>query len=568
MVTMDSEAPADSTPRRRARLILFALLAVALVWRLVYFVEMQASPYADSLSLDSLVYHELAVEATHGRWAPGPTFYQPPLYPWSLGIVYSTFGASQVAAKMLQILLSVASCWLIYRIAEQAFDRKVAQFAIGFAAIYGTYIFFANELLAVTLVVFLDLLGLDLLLRAVDDDRKMLWGAAGALFGLSAVARPTILPFVMAVCLWIIVSGWRAGKRQTALTVVVVFAAGAALPILPLTLHNWLADGDLVLVASNGGFNFFIGNNPQSDGITAAAPGMRPDLGGAHADHVGAAREALGRSDATPKEISDYWYGRAWSHIRSDPGWATRHTAFKAVAFFNAYEVSNNRIIDFVTRHSSIYSRATVGLWIVLPLAVTGVIVGGGRRRRMVLLLLFVAVYSATVVSFFVNARFRMPVIGVLIVFAAAALVALMTRVRERRFDTRSMVAVAAAVLTAVVIRPLPSLRTTDAQAFFNEAEAYRSQEDFANAADWYRRALDEYPAYCDAAYNLARIYTDVTPDPVRVVESLEPTIDVCGEDMGIRLMLGRALCAVGRCDEGREHIRVFEEWDSVNEFD
>jgi 4-amino-4-deoxy-L-arabinose transferase-like glycosyltransferase len=565
---MDSEAPDNAGRRRRDRFILVALLAVALVWRLVYFLEMQASPYADNLSLDSLVYHELAVEAARGSWSHGSTFYQAPLYPWSLGLVYGIFGVSQVGAKILQILLSVASCWLIYRIAERAFDRNVARIALGIAAVYGTYIFFANELLAVTVVVFLDLLGLDLLLRAAANDRRISWAAAGVVFGFSAIARPTILPFVAVVCMWALASGWRSGEWRAALTAAIVFGAGVALPILPVTLHNWLADGDLVLVASNGGFNFFIGNNPESDGITAAAPGMRPDLGGARADHVGVARGALGRGDATPKEMSDHWYGRAWSHIRSDPVWAIRHTAFKAFAFINAHEVSNNRIIDFVTRHSAIYSRATVGFWLVLPMAVAGAIVGGGRRHQVSLLLVFVAVYSATVVSFFVNARFRMPVIGVLIVFAAALVVALVARVRERSFDRRSMVAVAAAVVTAVVIRPLPALRTADAQAFFNEAEAHRSHEEYADAADWYRRALDEYPAYCDAAYNLARIYADIFPDPVTVVETLEPTIDACGHDMGIRLMLGKALCAVGRCDQGREHIRVFEEWNSTNQVD
>jgi hypothetical protein len=56
-----------------------------------------------------------------------------------------------------------------------------------------------------------------------------------------------------------------------------------------------------------------------------------------------------------------------------------------------------------------------------------------------------------------------------------------------------------------------------DAQAFFNEAEAYRAQGDYAGAAGWYQMALDEYAGYCDAAYNLARIHTDVYPDPQRV---------------------------------------------------
>jgi 4-amino-4-deoxy-L-arabinose transferase-like glycosyltransferase len=541
-------------------LIVVALLVVALVWRLVYFLEMQASPYADSLTLDSEVYHRTAVDVAHGQLSGGSTFFQAPLYPWILGLVYRVFGVSQTIAKLLQIVLSVASCWLIFRIAGRVFDRTVAQVALGLSAIYGLYVYFANELLVVTLIVFLDLLGLHLLLRAIADDRKLLWGAAGVTLGFSAIARPTVLPFVVVVWVWTVASGWRSGKTRQAVTAAIVFAAGVALPIAPVTLHNYLADGDLVLVAANGGFNFYIGNNPQSDGVTAAAPGIRPDRGGAHSAQVRVAREGLGRVDATPREISDYWYGKAWTYIRSAPGEALRHTAYKAFILFNAHEVSNNRVIEFVTRHSSIFSLATLRFWVVLPLALAGVVVGGGRRRAASLLLAFAVVYAATVVPFFINARFRMPAVAVLIIYAAAALVAWYRWIHARPLDwqrgRRVVVSVIVAFVAAVVVRPLPALKVPDAQAFFNEAEAYRSREDYGGAATWYERALEEHPGYCDAAYNLARIHTDISPDPLRVIEVLEQVVDQCADDAGIRLLFGRALCAVGRCDEGSEHLR------------
>jgi 4-amino-4-deoxy-L-arabinose transferase-like glycosyltransferase len=572
METMDSEVPSDSGRRRRDKLILVVLLAVALLWRLVYFLEMEASPYAGNLTLDSEVYHQVAVEVANGRLSSGSTFFQAPLYPWILGLVYWLFGASQTIAKLLQILLSVASCWLIYRIAERVFDRVVAQVALGIGAVYGMYIYFASELLVVTMIVFLDLLGLELLLRACTRRRLALWGAAGVVFGLSAIARPTILPFVAAACVWTAGTGWRSGEMRRSLIAVVVFAAGVALPIAPVTLHNYLADGDLVLIAANGGFNFYIGNNPQSDGITAAAPGIRPDRGGADFDQARLARDGLGRVDATPREMSDYWYQQAWSHIRSWPGKAFRHTFYKAFVLLNAHEVSNNRVVEFVTRHSSVFSWATLRFWVVLPLALAGLAVGGGRRRAKSLLLVFMVVYAATVVPFFINARFRMPTVAVLIIFAAAAVVGWISWFRKRQLDRprgrRVAVSVIVALVTAVVVRPLPALKVPDAQAFFNEAEAYRAQEDFASAARWYAKALDEYPGYCDAAYNLARIHTDIFPDPQRVVAILEPAMGSCGEDIGIRKLLGRALCTVGRCDEGSVHLRFAKERDSSSEAD
>ena len=560
---MDSEAGETSTGKRidRSTLIVVALLAVALLWRVVFFLEMYASPYGDNLSLDSQVYHELALAAAAGEWSHGETFFQAPLYPWFLGIIYSVAGPSQTVVKLLQILLSVASCWLIYRLAGRVFDRTVALVALGMSAVYGMSLYFANELLGVTLIVFLDLLGLDLLLRAISsDDRKSLWAAAGLVFGLSAIARPTILPFVAVAGVLIVISGWRSGKARTALREAILFGVGVAIPIAPVTLHNFLADGDLVLVAANGGVNFFIGNNPQSDGVTAVVPGTRPDLLGGHADQVRIAREALGDPGATPREISDYWYDRAWRYIRDAPAEALRHTAFKAFILCNAHEVSNNRVIEFVTRYSSIYSWATLRIWLILPLALAGLVVGGGRRQPKSLLLVFAAVYSATVIPFFINARFRMPLAAVFIIFAASAVVSwsrwLRLRPLDRRFGLRIAVSVLLAVVATVLVRPIPAIRVADAQAFFNEAEAYRAHGDFSAAVGWYRAALDEHPGFCDAAFNLAQIHARVFPDPQKAIAVLERVEAACAEDLGIRRLLGLSLCAVGRVDEGVGHLR------------
>ena len=558
MGAMDSETPETAQNRRigRKTLVVVALLAVALVWRLVFFLEMYASPYADNLTLDSQVYHEVALAAAAGDWSQGETFFQAPLYPWVLGFIYSLIGPSQTIVRLLQILFSVASCWLIFHIADRVFDRGVALAALAISAVYGMSLYFANELLVVTLIVFLDLLGLDLLISAASDGRKVLWPAAGMVFGLSAIARPTILPFVVAVGIWIVVTRWRSGGIRTAVREAILFGVGVALPITPVTLHNYLADGDLVLVASNGGVNFYIGNNPESDGVSAVVPGTRADRWGGQEDQVRMAREALGNDGATPRQISDYWYDRGWQYVRSDPLRAVRHTAYKAFILINAHEVSNNRVIEFVTRHSRLYCWATLRSWLILPLALSGLVIGGGRRQPKSLLTIFVVVYSATLIPFFINARFRLPLVAVLTVFAASAVVAWYRWIRERSFDRKMVVSVAVTLLMVVLIRPLPAIKVSDAQAFFNEAEACRTHGDFPAAAHWYQEALDEFPGFCDAAFNLAQIHARVFPDPNKVVEVLEPVAGSCAEDIGLRRLLGLSLCSVGRRDEGVEHLR------------
>ena len=70
MEAMDARPSVSSGRWRIDTVIVIGLLAVALLWRIGYFLEMEASPYADNLTLDSEVYHELAKAAAEGQPAP------------------------------------------------------------------------------------------------------------------------------------------------------------------------------------------------------------------------------------------------------------------------------------------------------------------------------------------------------------------------------------------------------------------------------------------------------------------------------------------------------------------
>ena len=107
--------------------VLVVILAVAALWRLVFFFEMYASPYAHDLGLDGAVFHASALEVAAGSWSEDEVFFQAPLYPIALGTVYRFLGPSPVAAKLFQILLGIASCWLSYRIALHILDLAVAR---------------------------------------------------------------------------------------------------------------------------------------------------------------------------------------------------------------------------------------------------------------------------------------------------------------------------------------------------------------------------------------------------------------------------------------------------------
>ena len=151
-------------------------------------------------------------------------------------------------------------CVLIYALARRVFGERVGRIAGGMAAICGSLLYFEGELLSTTVEITLNLLLLYQICSALDTQQRSKWILAGILAGLSALTRPNILLFIGVFCSWL---GWRQWRNADHIprSTPIWFIVPVALVILPITWRNWNTEPDLVFISSNGGINFFIGNN-------------------------------------------------------------------------------------------------------------------------------------------------------------------------------------------------------------------------------------------------------------------------------------------------------------------
>jgi Tfp pilus assembly protein PilF len=186
------------------------------------------------------------------------------------------------------------------------------------------------------------------------------------------------------------------------------------------------------MISWQGGVNLWIGNNPAADGMTAIAPGTYGDWWRGHYETIRMAEEAAGRP-LSRAEIDRYYLKRTLAFLREEPGAALKLLARKAYVFTNAYEVANNFDLYYLKNEFWVLKYNPVSLYVVLPLAFFGLVAHARRWRRLAPLYLFVIFYSASVVAFFVNARFRMPVAPYFCLFAAAAFFYLWDNVRRWR---------------------------------------------------------------------------------------------------------------------------------------
>jgi tetratricopeptide (TPR) repeat protein len=282
-------------------------------------------------------------------------------------------------------------------------------------AVYPLAVYFDGELLIANLLVFLLLLGFWLLGRARDRDRQ--WYLPGLAFGLAAIARPNVLAVITVLAVWLL---WTRVRRWTR---VAQFLAAAAIVIAPVTIRNYVKSQRFVLIAWQGGTNFYIGNNPNSDGITAVVPGTRESWWGGYNDVKRLAEQNLGR-ELKGSEIDAYWLQQGFKFWREQPLAALKLLARKTYLWLSGYEVSNNRDIYFFKRFTflNLLLFQTPALkfpfGLALPFALLGIWYSRKRWRELLPEFLFLAAFSASFIIFFVTARYRMPVVVLLIPFA------------------------------------------------------------------------------------------------------------------------------------------------------
>ncbi len=550
-----TERPAASPPRWpdpaswklpvSEPVLLWGVFGAALLVRLIYLWQYSAAPefyfpFGDS---ENYLRQARAILAGGGLLGQGVPF-QSPGYPVFMAAILGATGQSLFLLRCVQTVVGSANCVLIYLLARKLSrgNPLLGPLAGLAAAGYGVLVFFDGDLLAVSLVVFLVDLTLWLLLRAGESGQARWAWLAGASFGLAAFGRTNLLLFVPFGA-WYAAGRFSPAWKTWAWRPALGFAAGVCLMILPVTLHNRLAARDLVLVSSNAGINLFIGNNPAADGIFRIPPGTGLANGDLAEAQVRAAERAAGRS-LKPSEVSDYWADRAWRFVRMHPGAALKLYAHKLRLLFNYQEIPNHLSFDYIANYyAPILKVLFVGYGWILPLALVGIL---WRSRRGLadpekLLLAFAGIYVVSLLPFFITDRYRLPLVPVLIVFAAIGIAALYDLLRARawaEFGVAAALLLAGlvAVNTPVTRLPFSHSRLAMADKYLERAESGPrvNFRDVERAVMEYKTAIEESPYYANAYLRLAGLYRNIGyfSGTIALVEkglSLDPEADRSG---------------------------------------
>ena len=485
------------------------LWLAALGVRLLYIEQSQTSPFFDYPLVDAKTYTDAAERmGVQGHWDGGDApFWQPPLYPYFLGFLYALFTPGYYLPRLVQAAISACNCVLLYLLGRRLFSHCLGLAAAIAAALYGPLVFFTGEFLPPPLALFFDLLLLLTLPWAMAGRPRRLL-VPGFCLGLAALAVANILLFLPAALLWVIVVR-RALPWPQRLLNALPLLLGASLVIAPVTLRNYLIGDDLVLISSNGGINFYLGNNANYEETIRIPPGP------AWRALVSQPRTEAGLTRASDQ--SAYFFTRSWDFISAEPRAWLLLLFHKTYLFWHGEEIGRNQDLYYARNFSPLLSLL---LWkeiiafpfgVVAPLALLGMGLAccnrGQRRAEIDLLLLYIVVYTLSVILFFPTARYRLPIVPPLLLFAAYAVSALYCLGRGRAAKLAWAGGVLSALLVACNFRVGPMNMAGDAETLHRLGFVYQQKGLLANAIAAYEQALALDPEIREARFNLGALY-------------------------------------------------------------
>lgn len=485
----------EKSPRRLAWPVLhhdaWLVFIAALVIQTAVWMNYRHSPFYEGLICDAKYYADWAraLMASHG--VSHEVFYQAPFYAYFIAAIWSVCGTNPAAVFLAQIILNACAAALLFLMGRAYGGRQAGWLAALLYCFYGMLTFYALKLLSEIPAVFLHVLLAFLLTGKTSPLRRT---AAGIACGLLILTKPHALLFVPLILIYLSLHPRRESLRArfcaaACFVIPVLLLAGAAV------WHNFKIERRFVPVAANGGLNFYIGNSPEANGIFCYVDDISPGIGRQYQTARAAAEQKAGPL-RTKAEVSDFWFREGIKCIREDWRRFLQLEWRKLTRLLSPIEYSSMFYLSFEQKHFTHGFRLLfVNFALLLPLAAAGAAALIRNWRAYLICWMMIFVTAFYVLIFFMDERFRLPMVPFLILIAAGGLVkGLQTVFRRsepvgRRVGTALIMAMAA-VLAAGGLKLDPGRPSVEHSLYLHVGDVYYERADYQKALEAYYQSF------------------------------------------------------------------------------
>lgn len=432
---------------QRLRAIHFILL-IGLGLRLLSCYEMSKNnPLFDLPIVDAKEYVDDATFYNEVNWlGGGGSYFHPPGYSYFIGLIFLFFGKSLVAIRLVQIGMDVVNIYLLFLIAQKIFDTRTGLLSALLYAVYVRSIQYSIEILPPVFVIFLLLASIYYLVHihqtSEGENGIVRLSLSAFLLGLLVITLPNFLLAIPVFLLWIMFLPSFSPKKKVIW--VSAFLLLSLFPTFSTALRNRLVADEGLLISRNGGINFFIGNNPDIKKTVGATPGIEWDkllMLPYHTERI-----------TDFQEQDNFFNRKAVEYVLNDPAGWLKLMCKKTLWYFNAYEFPRNFDVCHFAGYSFVTKYPLFNLSILMPLALAGMALcllqvfrkyktgpppGPGTdtlvHANSLFLIGIIAVYSFSIILVFIAARYRLPVIPLMVLFASVFLIHMYELIKQKK---------------------------------------------------------------------------------------------------------------------------------------
>ena len=397
--------------------VLAAMLRIGVVWRFQH--ELYSDPDA---------YRNIAVELAAGNGyinsdTNTPTAFRPPLYPLILAGLF-VLNVDIVGLAILHILLSTMTVWFTFKLGKFVHSEFVGVMAAGLVAVDPLLLRYTSQPMTETLFTFLMTSCLLFLLpvfsRTTETTSWRRW-AAGFLFGLCALCRPTVWMFAAFCVCWQI---WVLWKERQAVPILVKVrymlpvVIGGIIIVSPWLIRNLVQFQKPIFTTTHGGYTLLLGNNRVFyQEVVSASWGTVWGGESLRNWQEKLERKMQATDIARSNECArDAWmYQRAQSEIAEQPNMFVRACLLRIMRFWN--------IVPQGDQTRKLPSAIRWGIGLFYSLILCGLVVTLFRKTRspsefVIPLWLLLASFTLVHTFYWSNMRMRsalIPIIAVLV---------------------------------------------------------------------------------------------------------------------------------------------------------
>jgi 4-amino-4-deoxy-L-arabinose transferase-like glycosyltransferase len=407
---------------------------------------------------DERDYVQLAENIAAGRGfaiiAGQPTSKRPPLYPALIAGLWQLPGVSRLqVVRVAQIVLSLGSVIVLFLLARRLFDARVALWAAAAWCFYPGFLYAGVVILTEVLFTVLVLAGCLCAVFVFDRPHQSgRWAlATGVLVGLAALTRSVLWPLPLALIPIMVAIAQVSWTRRLVAGVAVILGYTAV--VGPWAIRNTILQRTLVVVDTLGGLNLRMGNYEDTledrmwDGVSLSG-----DKAWSHAMVV----EHPAARYWTEGEWEKWARQRAVEYMAARPLITVRRAALKFADFWGLEREYVAAVRAGIYRPPAWFGVASTAATFlsyvgIMVLACTGLFARRWSNWRVHVVPLLVLAWICGIHTIvFGHSRYHLPVMPIVIVYAAAAVTD-----RSWRFQTmgrlRSGFAVGAIALLALI---------------------------------------------------------------------------------------------------------------------